>query len=148
MRAFRFRLERLLRLRAHHERRARSAYARELGELSVLEQRARVVRADLALCREQAAGTGAAAGLAQALADGLEARQRRLAIEVSRAEARVEAARSEFRARRQELRSLERLRDRRHEEWRTTAMAAEQHELEEAARAQRGAPTGREGIRS
>ncbi len=134
MRRFQFPLQTVLRLRGQFERQSRRVLAAAMAEVGGVEGRLRSVGQGLRECADQANGVTTGAQLARALETGLRHYQWRLQRELGRVQAVAESARVAFLERRQELRSLERLRERGLDEWRTAAVAAEQGELDELAR--------------
>ncbi len=134
MRRFRFPLAGVLRLRGHVERAARRALGEALQRQQLAERRLQNVEQGLREFQEEAAGSGGAARLAQALAAGLGRLQWRAQAELRAAEAAVEQRRGDYLETRKNRQALQKLRERRHEEWRQAALAAEQAELDELAR--------------
>lgn len=134
MRRFRFPLQGLLRLRGHAERAARRELGASLQRLAQVEQGLQNVGLGLRQCQDQARGTDAAARLAVALETGLRRMEWRLQRERRAAEAGVDRSRTEFLERRRDAQALQRLHDRRREEWRRQVLTAEQAELDELSR--------------
>ncbi|HPG25791.1 MAG: hypothetical protein H6748_21185 [Spirochaetaceae bacterium] len=144
MRRFRFRLEGVLRIRGFELERARV-------RLAQLEQEARQRRARLEQARAWLVRGGEI--LARETTQGAEGPRLAVRAEgvsigrlaVARAERALadlvpalQAAREAVRRARMQVRSLEKLRERRAEAHRIAALAAEQNELEELALARRG----------
>lgn len=139
MRRFRFRLDPLLRVRAQIERLSRRELAASIADANVLDQRLAAAAQGLRDCADQARDTGAVGKLARSLEAGLRRHEWRLRNDRNKAQARVDAARAEHVGKARDLRTLERLREKRHTEWRTAVAAAEQMELDELARIARAA---------
>jgi flagellar FliJ protein len=133
MRRFRFRLAPLLRLRSQLERNARRELAKAVAEVSVFDQRLAAVAQGLKDCGDQAAGTGAVGQLARSLEIGLRRHQWRLRTEQQKAQKKLDVARAEFVVKSRELRTLQQLRDKRHDEWRQEVQKREQGEIDELA---------------
>lgn len=134
MRRFRFPLRGLLRLRRHAEREARRELGAALQRQQAAELRLHNVEQGLRDCQDQARGTTPTAKLAQAMETGLARMKLRAGAELRAAQAQVDMRRGIYLERRQELRAIDRLRERRHEEWWHAAQAVEQRELDELAR--------------
>jgi flagellar export protein FliJ len=146
MRRFRFRLAGLLRLRSQFERQARIALASAIGDLARVEQAIASADAGLRECEDQGRGAAAHARLALALGEGLRRHALRLQREQRAAAARLDQARTDWLERRNERDVLQRLRERRREQWSDEALRRGQAELEELARALRaGEQRGEEG---
>ena len=151
MERFRFPLAKLLRVRTHKERAARRDMAEALAELQRLELKVQSAERDLAACVDEAAGNSSGAGLAHAMQKGLEGLLRRLRRDRDAADGVAAKAREFYRERRSELRSIERLRERRLEEWREQLLKSEQKQMDEVARLRsvrvrhRGGPRSRMG---
>jgi flagellar export protein FliJ len=90
-------------------------------------------------CSEQAEDNGAVGLLSRALENGLRRHQWRLKKEQDVAQQRLDVVRAEYTARVRDLRTLQRLRERRRAEWSLEQQRAEQHELDELARLCRAA---------
>lgn len=133
MRRFRFRLAPLLRLRAQLERNARRDLAQAVGAVAVFDQRLAAAAQGLEDCARQAAGSGSVAQLARSLETGLRRHQWRLRGEQQKAQKKLDAARAEFVVKLRELRTLQQLRDQRHDEWRLETQRQEQSEIDELA---------------
>ncbi len=133
MRRFRFRLAPLLRLRSQLERNARRELAAAVAEVSVFDQRLAAAAQGLKDCADQAAGSGAVGQLARALENGLRRHQWRLRTEQQKAQKKLDVVRAEFVVKSRELRTLQQLRDKRHEEWRLEVQRQEQSEIDELA---------------
>jgi flagellar export protein FliJ len=139
MRRFRFPLQTVLRLRGQLERLSRRTLAAAMASVNEAERRLQFAAHGLSECADHAQGRSPAAPLARALETGLRRNHLRAQNELRAAEANAESARADYLQRRQDLRSLERLRERRHEEWQTETNRAEQAELDELARLARAA---------
>lgn len=133
MQRFRFRLDRVLRLRERAEQSARLAFAEQLARLQALEQRRADVRAAWRYAQDEAASSARSAGLAAAYARNLELEDKKLGLEVSRCSAQLGRLREIWIQARSELRQLERLRELRFTEHREQSARTEQAELEELA---------------
>ncbi|MHC4516409.1 MAG: hypothetical protein ACYTGW_05605 [Planctomycetota bacterium] len=133
MRRFRFRLDKVLKLRAHGERAARRVLAEKLSQLGVLEDDMRGVDHNLAVCRDDDSAN-CAAGLARALEAGLLRRRRRLTSDIEAAEQRLDLARDAYREARVDHRAMSNLRARRFETWWREVEAETQAEFDEMAR--------------
>ena len=133
MRRFRFRLDKVLKLRAHGERAARRVLAERLSQLGVLEDDIRGVDRNLAVCRDDDS-VNRAAGLARALEAGLLRRRRGLTSDIEAAEQRVDLARESYREARVDHRAMSNLRARRFETWWREVEAEAQAEFDEMAR--------------
>lgn len=144
MRRFRFRLTPLLRLRSQFERSARRELANAMTVVNAVDQRLAAAAMGLADCANQAAATGAVGQLARALETGLQRHQWRLRTELQKAQAKLEAVRTDYVVKARDLRTLKNLRDKRREEWRLQAQKAEQAELDELARLARAGRAGDE----
>ena len=134
MRRFRFPLRPLLRLRSQLERQARRAMATAMGDVAAVERKLQNVVQGIADCGQQARGSDAVGMLARALEDSLRRQQLRLQTEGRRVQAVLDRARTEYLTAQRELRTIERLREQRHEAWRDEVQRAEQAELDELAR--------------
>jgi len=133
MRRFRFRLDKVLKLRAHVERAARRTLAEKLSVLSVLEDDMRGLDHNLAVCREDDSVTSAAA-LARALEAGLTRRRNLLARDMEVAGQHVHYARRGYQEAHVAHRAMSNLRSRRQEIWRREVEAVDQAEFDEMAR--------------
>ncbi|MCA8943642.1 MAG: flagellar FliJ family protein [Planctomycetes bacterium] len=131
MKRFRFRLEKLERLRHHREKLARRELASRIAELSALDDELATVGANLSVCRDDDRHAGS---LGVALARGLVAVQRRLNDRRMRLAEQVEAARATYAERRKDYRTLENLHERARAEWSEEVRRAEQQEMDEIAR--------------
>ena len=120
--------------------------AESIAELQRVEQRIESTLRDVATCEDEAAAdsTNPGAGLAHAIQQGLQRLLRRLRGERETAEKAANQAREIYRTRRMELRSLERLRERRLDEWRRELMLEEQKDMDEVARLR--SLVGRRGV--
>ncbi|MGH0033703.1 MAG: flagellar export protein FliJ [Myxococcota bacterium] len=140
MRRFRFRLDPVLRLRAHRLERRRLELASAQEELTAVEREVDAIGSALRAAFGAVDGRlqeGVDAGaLSSALrsTDLLRARLADCERRRSEAEARVREARERAAGAHAALRALERLRERRLVEHRKAAARGEQRELEEAAR--------------
>ncbi len=139
MERFRFRLAPLLRLRAQFERQSRRELATAMGALATVEQRLAAAAQGLRDCAEQAVHADAKGQLAKALEVGLRRHQWRLQKQQKEAAGKVEVARADYVGKARDLKTLQRLRDQQHAQWRVTAQRAEQAELDELAALARGA---------
>ncbi len=133
MRRFRFRLDKVLKLRAHWERAARRALAEELSMLGQLEDAIRRIEHNLAVCRDDDSAS-CVAGLARALETGLSRRRGYLTRDIESAERRVDLAQETYRETRIGHRAMSNLRSRRLEAWRSDVEAEAQAEFDEIAR--------------
>lgn len=133
MRRFRFRLDKVLRLRAHGERAARRKLAQQLSALRMVAEDMERVDHNLAVCREDDQATSAA-GLARALETGLVHRRLRLERQMEVAESHVVQARRAYQEARIAHRALTNLRAGRLQTWRREAEAEDQGEFDEMAR--------------
>ena len=133
MRRFRFRLDKVLKLRAHVERAARRTLAEKLSVLSVLEDDMLGLDHNLAVCREDDSVTSAAA-LARALEAGLTRRRNLLARDIEVAVQHVGYARRGYQEARVGHRAMSNLRSLRLETWRREVEAEDQAEFDEMAR--------------
>ena len=133
MRRFRFRLDRVLRLRSHRERAARRNLAEKLSTVRMLAEDIERVDRNLAVCREDDQATGAA-GLARALEGGLAHRRLHLERQMEVAERHVEQARLAYREARIAHRAMSNLRAGRLQTWRREVEAEDQAEFDELAR--------------
>lgn len=131
MKRFRFRLEKLERLRHHREKLARRELAQRIVELSALDDELATVDANLVVCRDDDRSAGS---LGAAIARGLVAVRHRLAGRREKCVARVEAARSAYTERRKDYRTLANLHERARVEWSDEARRVEQREMDEIAR--------------
>lgn len=131
MRAFRFRLERLERLRSQQERAARLALAERVGIEREIAAACERLRGDLAACAD---GDERAAPLAMALESGLQRGLARAEHQRKVAESAVQAARRAWEGARREVRTLERLKDRQYRQWKVEARRAEARDMDEVAR--------------
>ena len=133
MKRFRFRLQRVLRLRERAEQQARLGFAEALNRLHALEARRADVCTAKSFAESEAASAAKSASLAAAYARNLELEERKLCLEISRVSVEVERLREFWIQRRSELRQLERLKELRFEEHREESARKEQAELEELA---------------
>ena len=133
MRLFRFRLDKVLKLRAHKERSTRRALGEELSVLGQLEDAVRHIDHNLAVCREDDS-TSQVAGLARALETGMSRRRHYLTRDIRSAEQRVNLARETYQDARIGHRAMSNLRSRRFEAWRYGVEAEAQAEFDEIAR--------------
>ncbi len=144
MTRFRFRLAGLLRLRSQLERTSRRSLATAMGAVANVEQRIENASTGLSDCEQMGCGTGAAAPLARALAQGLIRHRQRLQHELRAAHAQLDRCRTEWLERRRDVQALSGLREKQLEEWRRVAAQQEQNELEELARCRTAAPRSEE----
>ncbi len=133
MRRFRFRLAKVLKLRAHWERAARRTLAEKLSVLGVLADDMQRLDHNLAVCREDDHVTTAAA-LARALEAGLIHRRNHLARDMEVAAQHVDYARRGYQEAHVDHRAMSNLRSRRLESWRREVEAEDQAEFDEMAR--------------
>ena len=133
MRRFHFPLERLLRLRRQRERVARRELAVATAELGRLSDKQAALTSLIEHCRVEA---GRAAPLARGLERGLARARTQVTAQLATAEIAADRIRRSYTDRRRDLRALDRLRSRRFEAWRVTALAADQAEIEEVSRLQ------------
>jgi len=138
MRRFRFRLASLLRLRSQIERSARKELALAMAEVNSFDQQLAAAAQGLADCADAASRTDSVGHLSRALEAGLRRHQWRLIRQRKSAEQKVEAIRVDYLQKARELKTLQRLRDQEHEEWRTEMQRSEQAELDEMALLSRG----------
>jgi len=131
---FRFRLEKVRGLRRQEADAARLRLADAVNRLAACDADRARVEAMLAECRQEASAPSAAAALARGLQRGLEARMHRLAAARADAEQRVAAARAGWLQRRSAAAALDKLYEARRRAWQSLLAAAEQAELEAAAR--------------
>lgn len=144
MRRFRFRLASLLRLRSQIERSARKELAAAMADVNTIDQQIGAAAQGLADCADQAARTDSVGHLARALEAGLRRHQWRLVRQRKQAEQKLEAVRVEYTQKARELKTLQRLRDQEHTEWKQEAQRAEQAEIDEIAVLTRGPAQGDE----
>jgi len=142
MRRFRFRLASLLRLRSQIERSARKELALAMAEVNNFDQQLAAAAQGLVDCADQAARTDSVGHLARALEAGLRRHQWRLIRQRKSAEQKLDAVRVDYTQKARELKTLQRLRDSEHEQWRTDMQRAEQAELDELALLSRGSKEG------
>lgn len=133
MRRFRFRLAPLLRLRSQIERTARKDLAVSMAEVHTLDQQLEAADRGLADCADQGARGDSVGDLARALEGGL--RRHRWQLERRRKEAarQLEVVRAEYVEKAREAKTLQRLHDEEHAQWRLESQRAEQAELDELA---------------
>ena len=148
MRRFRFRLQAVLSLRRHSEKLARQLVAQlAQREQELIVREAQLVTA-LREAELQAAREPSMAGFARAYY-GNVTRARDAVLEERRALAvELEAARADWSERRKDRRVLERLRERRYEDYKQECAAFEQRELEELASGMRAAKDRIDGSRA
>ena len=144
MRRFRFRLASLLRLRSQIERTARKELAAAMADVNTIDQQIEAAAQGLVDCADQAARTDSVGQLARAMEAGLRRHQWRLVRHRKQAEQRLEAVRVEYTQKARELKTLQRLRDQEHTEWKQESQRAEQAELDEVATLTRGPEQGDE----
>lgn len=139
MRRFRFRLDKLLRLRSQAERGARRVLATEVSALTALEVGMADIDACICACREEepllASGGQKTSRLLAAVQHGLERKRVRIEAAMNAARERVTAARDAYRRFHQDAEAVRSLRSRRYEEWREASLAEEQRELDELTQA-------------
>ena len=131
MKRFRFRLEKLERLRHHREKIARRELASRVAALSAVDEELATVAQNLVVCRDD---DRHANSLGEAMARGLLARQSRLFAKREELEQDVETARQAYAERRRDYKTLQNLRERAVEAWQAETRREEQHEMDEVAR--------------
>ena len=131
MRRFRFPLARLERVREHREKIARRYLAEQVAVVAALDERLATVESNLEVCQSE---DRRAHSLGEAVQTGLRSVRRRLTIQRSAANGLAEQAREVYTERRRDLKALQRLHERRFEDWRTEMAREEQAELDEVAR--------------
>ena len=134
MRKFRFRLQRLLRLREQRERIARRELAAVMSEVAGIRGRLDVLEGSLQVCRGEIYADASTAELARALEVGLLANRKRLSRELREGERRAEQSRVAYRECQRDVAALRRLREGRHTAWRIETERESQAELDEMAR--------------
>lgn len=134
MRRFRFRLDPLLRLRSQLERVARRELAQATSAIHAIDQQLVAAARGRQEFGEAAALGGASGQLARALEVGLARHEWRLTGQQRQAAVVLESARRIYLAKARDLGTLEKLEDRRREEWRTQTQREEQAEMDELAR--------------
>src|SRR5262245_36987561 len=102
MRRFRFRLERVLRLRSGQERQARRALAGAARRLAGLEAKIADLAQSMLACEPDQLAPGGIAGLARALRAGFAASMNAARVEREQAVLEVEHMRAAYLARRKE----------------------------------------------
>ena len=133
MRRFRFRLDRVRRLRAQEERVARRALGAALAEVAAIDQELQQLRDSLQACRAEQGS--AAEALAQAIGRSLAETELKTQSRRQAAALEVDRAQELYRAKRRDLRAIERLEEKERDEWRKECMADEQREADEMVRA-------------
>ncbi|MCA8965914.1 MAG: flagellar FliJ family protein [Planctomycetes bacterium] len=144
MRRFRFRLQPLVRLRSQLERNARRELATAMAAVNQVEQQQAAAAQGLRECADQAAGADAVGMLARSLEVGLRRHKWRLDKQLAVAERGLTKAQGDYAQRARDLKVLQQLRDKRRDEWRLEVQRAEQAELDELSRLQRGIQVGGE----
>lgn len=139
MRRFRFRLSPLLRLRAQFERASRRELARAVQAVDAIDQKLAAAAQGLRDCAAEAPRADAVGRLARALEDGLRRHQWRLGRQRHDAQQQLDTVRADYVHKARELRSVQRLREQRHADWRQATQRAEQAELDELAAMARSA---------
>lgn len=139
MRRFRFPLQTVLRLRGQLEKQAQRTLAVAMSAVHEAERKLAFAERGLRECAAGCQQTTPSAALARALEAGFRHFQLRMQRDLKRAQAAAEGARLDYLEKRKDLRSMERLHDRRREEWRDETNRAEQAELDELARLARAA---------
>ncbi|RMH56217.1 MAG: flagellar export protein FliJ [Candidatus Hydrogenedentota bacterium] len=137
MARFRFRLERVLSVRRHEEDREKLRFAVAVRNLEEARKNLRATREELRRAVEKGAAVAAARPTIEDLVRDYEYRAALLRREeretkaVEEAQERYEEARRYLIEARKKRRLLERLRERRFEEWREEEIRREQEELDE-----------------
>lgn len=131
MKRFRFRLEKLERLRHHREKLARRELATRVAALNAVDDELSVIAQNLVVCRDD---DRHANSLGEAVARGLLARQHRLSEHREQLEQAVESAREAYAERRRDFRTLQNLRERAVGAWQVEMRREEQQEMDEVAR--------------
>lgn len=139
MRRFRFPLQTVLRLRGQLEKQAQRTLALAMAAVNEAERKLAFAERGLVECADAGQMPSMAAALARALEQGFRHYQLRLQRELRKAQVAAESARVDYMEKRKDLRSMERLHDRRREEWVTETTRAEQAELDELSRLARAA---------
>lgn len=114
--------------------------ATAMGDVAAVERKLQNVAQGIDDCAAQARGGDPVGMLARSLEDSLRRQQRRLQTEERRAQAVLDRSRTEYLTAQRELRTIERLREQRHDAWRDEVLRAEQAELDELARLGRATP--------
>ena len=134
MRRFHFRLATLLRLRSQFERSSRRELANALADVNAVDQRIASAASGIRDCADQGRESGALGLLARQLETSLRRHEWRLRTERQKAEQRAEAVRVDYVAKARDLRALQKLEERQHDEWSQAVTKAEQAELDELFR--------------
>lgn len=113
-----------------------------MAEVNSFDQQLAAAAQGLADCADAAARTDSVGHLSRALEAGLRRHQWRLIRQRKSAEQKVDAIRVDYLQKARELKTLQRLRDQEHGEWRTEVQRAEQAELDEMALLSRGSDEG------
>ncbi len=145
MRAFRFSLERLLRLRTQRARIARRELAVAMAEVGRIGTRLAALEGSLQACRGEISADVPITGLARAMESGLLYNLTRIRIELVKAEERAELSRATYRERQTDLMALQRLREHRYSTWRVETERESQAEMDEMGRV-RHVNLRREGV--
>ncbi|MEO6593315.1 MAG: flagellar export protein FliJ [Planctomycetota bacterium] len=133
MRRFRFRLASVLRLREQFERSARRDLAVAIADVHTFDQRLAAAAQGLRDCADQAASSSAVGQLARSLETGLRRHEWRLRTNQKVAQKKLDVVRADYVVKVRELRTLSKLREQRHAQWRSEAQKSEQAELDELA---------------
>lgn len=115
------------------ERAARKELALAMAEVNRFEQQIQAAARGLADCADQASRSDSVGQLARALEEGLRRHRWRLIRQRKAADQKLDTVRVEYMQKARELKTLRRLRDQKHEEWRQDQMRAEQAEIDEMA---------------
>ncbi|HEX5054023.1 MAG TPA: hypothetical protein VFZ65_19750 [Planctomycetota bacterium] len=143
MRRFRFRLASVLRLRSQYERSARRELTAAMAEVHSFDQRLAAAAQGLRECGDQAASHSPVGLLARALEDGLRRHEWRLRGDREQAQQKLDVVRADYVVKVRDLRTLTRLREAQHAEWRLEVQKGEQAELDELAQLARTAARAR-----
>ncbi len=134
MKRFRFRLDRLVRLRGYRERLAKRDLATAMAHVSSLRGHLTMLEQNLSECQVE---MGSAAALARGLERGLATAKARVSTRLATAEELAESKRLIYSDCRRDFKALDNLREQRFAEWQAAALAEEQSEMEEVARMRR-----------
>lgn len=143
MARFRFRLQKLLDVRAWQERLAQREFAAAQGEANRVRLELEHAESELVAFREEAAVSHVGVRqLADAVSEGLDVQRRRLTVDLAKAQQDADRCRVLYEQRRRDHKTLARLRDKRFEAWRLESLRAEQQELDELSRLAKAAAGG------